>query len=166
MSLKKEKVEASELPFRQGVGMVIVDKNNRIFVGKRIDSKVNGWQMPQGGIDLGETPSSAALREMEEEIGSNKGKIIAESKKWYSYRVPTFLIPKLWNGQYCGQRQKWFLIRFTGKDSDININTETPEFDQWKWVELDQLLVDIIPFKLKLYQQVIQEFKPILEKKK
>lgn len=165
MSLKKEKVEASELPFRQGVGMVIVDKNNRVFVGKRIDSKVNGWQMPQGGIDLGETPSSAALREMEEEIGSNKGRIIAESKKWYSYRVPNFLIPKLWNGQYCGQRQKWFLIRFTGKDSDININTETPEFDQWKWVELDQLLVDIIPFKLKLYQQVIQEFKPILEKK-
>lgn len=166
MSLKKIKIEASELPFRQGVGMVIVDKNNRVFVGKRIDSKVNGWQMPQGGIDLGETPSSAALREMEEEIGSNKGRIIAESKKWYSYRVPNFLIPKLWNGQYCGQRQKWFLIRFTGKDSDININTETPEFDKWKWVELDQLLVDIIPFKLKLYQQVVQEFKPILEKKK
>jgi len=166
MSLKTEKIEASELPFRQGVGMVIVDKNNRVFVGKRIDSKVNGWQMPQGGIDLGETPSSAALREMEEEIGSNKGKIIAESKRWYSYRVPNFLIPRLWNGKYCGQRQKWFLIRFTGKDSDININTETPEFDQWKWVELDQLLVDIIPFKLKLYQQVIQEFKPLLEKKK
>lgn len=166
MSFKTEKIEASELPFRQGVGMVIVDKNNRVFVGKRIDSKVNGWQMPQGGIDLGETPSSAALREMEEEIGSSKGKIIAESKKWYSYRVPNFLIPRLWNGKYCGQRQKWFLIRFTGKDSDININTETPEFDQWKWVELDQLLVDIIPFKLRLYQQVIQEFKTLLEKKK
>jgi len=166
MSFKTVKVESNELPFRQGVGMVIVDKNNRVFVGKRIDSKVNGWQMPQGGIDIGETPSSAALREMEEEIGSSKGKIIAESKRWYSYRVPNFLIPKLWNGKYCGQRQKWFLIRFTGKDSDININTEHPEFDQWKWVELDQLLVDIIPFKLKLYQQVIQEFRPILEKKK
>lgn len=164
--IKTVKIEASELPFRQGVGMLIVDKNNRVFVGKRIDSKANGWQMPQGGIDLGETPSSAALREMEEEIGSSKGEIIAESKKWYSYRVPDFLIPKLWNGQYCGQRQKWFLIRFTGKDSDININTETPEFDQWKWIEFDQLLVDIIPFKLKLYQQVIREFKPLLEKKK
>ncbi|MDP5110752.1 MAG: NUDIX domain-containing protein, partial [Rickettsiaceae bacterium] len=100
MSFKTEKIEASELPFRQGVGMVIVDKNNRVFVGKRIDSKVNGWQMPQGGIDLGETPSSAALREMEEEIGSSKGKIIAESKKCYSYRVPNFLIPRLWNGKY------------------------------------------------------------------
>lgn len=165
MSSKVIKIDASELPFRQGVGMMIVDKNDRVFVGKRIDSKVNGWQMPQGGIDLGETPSSAALREMKEEIGSNKGEIIAESKNWYSYRVPNFLIPKLWNGQYCGQRQKWFLIRFIGKDSDININTEHPEFDQWKWIDFDQLLIDIIPFKLKLYKQVIQEFKSLLEKK-
>ena len=120
--------------------------------------------MPQGGIDLGETPSSAALREMQEEIGSGSGEIIAESKKCYSYRVPNFLIPKLWDGKYCGQRQKWFLIRFTGKDSDININTEHPEFDQWKWVDFDQLLVDIIPFKLKLYQQVIEEFRSLLQK--
>ena len=94
MSLKIPKSQVSELPFRQGVGMMIVDKNDRIFVGKRIDSKINGWQMPQGGIDIGETPSCAALREMEEEIGSGKGEIIAESKKWYSYRVPDFLIPK------------------------------------------------------------------------
>jgi len=165
MSSKEIKIDTSELPFRQGVGMMIVDKNDRIFVGKRIDSKVNGWQMPQGGIDLGETPSSAALREMKEEIGSGEGEIIAESKKWYSYRVPNFLIPKLWNGKYCGQRQKWFLIRFTGNDSDININTENPEFDQWKWVDLDKLLIDIIPFKLKLYRQVIEEFRSLLEKK-
>ena len=164
MSSKAAKIGVSELPFRQGVGMVILDKNDRIFVGKRIDSKVNSWQMPQGGIDLGETPSSAALREMQEEIGSGSGEIIAESKKWYSYRVPNFLIPKLWDGKYCGQRQKWFLIRFTGKDSDININTEHPEFDQWKWLDFDQLLVDIIPFKLKLYQQVIEEFRSFLQK--
>ncbi len=166
MSSKTVKIDVSELPFRQGVGMMIIDKNDRVFVGKRIDSKVNGWQMPQGGIDLGETPSSAALREMKEEIGSGKGKIIAESKKWYSYRVPNFLIPKLWDGKYCGQRQKWFLIRFTGKDSEININTEHPEFDQWKWVDFDRLLVDIIPFKLKLYEQVVEEFKSLLEKQK
>ncbi len=167
MSIDKSvKIDVHELPFRQGVGMMILDKDNRVFVGKRVDSKSNGWQMPQGGIDLGETPSSAALREMEEEIGSNRGEIIAESKKWYSYRVPNFLIPRLWDGKYCGQRQKWFLIRFTGDDSDININTEYPEFDKWKWIDFDQLLIDIIPFKLKLYEQVVDEFKPLLEKKK
>jgi putative (di)nucleoside polyphosphate hydrolase len=161
---KPVKINISDLPFRQGVGMMILDKNNRVFVGKRLDSKSNGWQMPQGGIDLGETPSRAALREMEEEVGSGKGEIIAESKKWYSYRVPDFLIPRLWGGKYCGQRQKWFLIRFQGDDSDININTEYPEFDQWKWVEFDQLLADIIPFKLKLYEQVVDEFASLLKK--
>lgn len=163
MSEKKlDQQDFSKLPFRPGVGMMIVDKQNRVFVGKRVDSKANGWQMPQGGIDLGETPSAAALREMEEEIGSGKGHIIAESKRWYSYRVPNFLIPKLWDGQYCGQRQKWFLIRFTGEDSDINITTEIPEFDQWKWVDFKELLSDIIPFKLKLYKQIVDEFKGVL----
>lgn len=160
---KTEVQDYSHLPFRQGVGMMIVDKNNRIFVGKRIDSRANAWQMPQGGIDLGETPSAAALREMEEEIGSGKGSIIGESKKWYSYRVPDFLVPKLWGGSYCGQRQKWFLIRFTGEDSDINIQTKEPEFEDWKWVSLQDLLNDIIPFKLKLYKQIVDEFKEILK---
>ncbi len=151
--------DISNLPFRQGVGMMIVDKNNRVFVGKRIDSKTNGWQMPQGGIDLGETPSASALREMKEEIGSSKGYVIAETKRWYSYKVPPFLILRLWNGKYCGQRQKWFLIRFTGDDSDININTQCPEFDHWKWVDFNELLSDIIPFKLKLYKHIVAEFK-------
>ena len=149
----------SDLPFRPCVGMMILDKNNRVFVGKRIDSY--GWQMPQGGIDLGETPSSAALREMKEEIGC-VGTITAESKNWYSYRIPLVLIPKLWDGQYCGQRQKWFLIHFTGKDSEINIKTQHPEFDQWKWMDLDQLLLDAIPFKLKLYKQIVSEFQQFI----
>ena len=163
MSKKAEdNKDFSHLPFRQGVGMMIIDKDNRVFVGKRVDSKANSWQMPQGGIDLGETPSAAALREMEEEIGSGAGKIIAESKRWYSYRVPDFLIPKLWGGKYCGQRQKWFLIRFTGEDSDININTEHPEFVQWKWMNFKELLKNIIPFKFKLYKQVVNEFKDLL----
>ena len=160
---KLDRKNSSDLPFRQGVGMMIVDKHKRVFVGKRVDSRANGWQMPQGGIDLGETPSAAALREMQEEIGSNQGHIIAESKCWYSYRVPNFLIPKLWGGKYCGQRQKWFLIKFTGEDSDINIDTEHPEFDQWKWVDFKELLFDIIPFKLKLYKQVVDEFKELVE---
>lgn len=155
----------TDLPFRPGVGMMIVNEENKIFVGKRIDSKINGWQMPQGGIDLGETPSAAAMREMKEEIGCNKGSIIAESKNWYSYRVPDFLIPKLWGGQFCGQKQKWFLIRFHGSDKDININTNHPEFDQWKWVDFNKLLDDIIPFKLKLYEQIIEEFRSLLYNK-
>ncbi len=150
------------LPFRPGVGMMIIDKNNRVFVGKRIDSKVNAWQMPQGGIDLGETPSRAALREMEEEIGSGNAKIIAESKNWYSYRIPKYLVPRLWEGQYCGQKQKWFLIRFLGEDSEIDIQTTVPEFDDWRWVEFDELLENIIPFKHALYQKVINEFKELI----
>ncbi|MDC0864981.1 RNA pyrophosphohydrolase [Rickettsiaceae bacterium] len=149
------------LPFRQGVGMMIINQSNKVFVGKRLDSEA--WQMPQGGIDLGETPSSAALREMEEEIGSNKGTVIAESKNWYSYRIPDFLIPKLWSGKYCGQRQKWFLIKFTGSDKDINIQTKHPEFKEWQWMDFDQLLTNIIPFKLKLYTEVVKEFKPLLK---
>jgi putative (di)nucleoside polyphosphate hydrolase len=161
---KNENTAIDNLPFRPGVGMMIIDRENRIFVGKRIDSKANGWQMPQGGIDLGETPSSAALREMKEEIGCNAGYIIAESKNWYSYRVPNYLVPKLWDGQYCGQRQKWFLIRFTGTDNDININTQHPEFQQWKWVNFDELLLDVISFKLKLYKQVVKEFWPLLSR--
>ena len=120
------------------------------------------WQMPQGGINLGETPSAAALREMAEEIGSNQGKIIAESKKWYSYRLPPFLVHKLWEGKYCGQRQKWFLIRFTGQDSDINVKTKHPEFDSWQWVEVHELLENIIPFKYKLYSKIIAEFKELI----
>jgi putative (di)nucleoside polyphosphate hydrolase len=160
-SVKKEKT----LPFRPGVGMMIINKDKRVFVGRRVDSKANGWQMPQGGIDIGETPSSAALREMKEEIGTSKGRILAESKRWYSYRIPDFLIPRLWDGQYCGQKQKWFLIEFTGEDQDINIKTEHPEFTQWQWVDLPELLSDIIPFKLKLYKQVVNEFKDFITEK-
>ncbi|NRB10601.1 MAG: RNA pyrophosphohydrolase [Rickettsiaceae bacterium] len=158
---KNIKVDKANLPFRPGVGMMIINNDKKIFLGKRIDSKSSGWQMPQGGIDLGETPSSAALREMEEEIGSNKGHIIAESNNWYSYRLPLVLIPRLWNGKYCGQKQKWFLIRFTGTDKDINLNTAHPEFNDWCWVEFDKLLDKIISFKYKLYKQVTNEFRPV-----
>ena len=159
--------EASDhqgLPYRLGVGMMIVNNHNQIFVGKRIDAKVEAWQMPQGGIDLGETPSRAVMREMEEEIGSSSGNIMAESRNWYSYDLPKFLIPKLWNGSYKGQKQKWFLIEFTGRDADINLNTDHPEFEDWRWVEIDDLVDMIIPFKRKLYQAVMLEFQPFLKK--
>ncbi len=151
-----------ELPYRPSVGMMIINDTNKVFVGKRIDTKIPAWQMPQGGIDLGETPSVAALREMLEEIGSNKGDIIAESRYWYSYDVPKILIPKLWDGNFRGQKQKWFLIRFTGTNEDININTSNPEFEEWCWIEFDELLSTIIPFKRKLYKAVVKEFSPIV----
>lgn len=156
--------EYRKLPYRPGVGMMIINTENKIFIGKRVDTKVAAWQMPQGGIVPGETPSVAALREMLEEIGSDKGHIIAESKCWYSYDVPAFLIPKLWNGNFRGQKQRWFLIRFTGTNEDINVNTSNPEFEQWRWASFDELFSIIIPFKRKLYQAVVKEFESLLDK--
>ncbi len=145
--------------------MMIIDSLGKVFVAKRIDARIDAWQMPQGGIDPGETPSGAALREMREEIGSSEGKIIAESKFWYSYDIPRALVPKLWNGAFKGQKQKWFLIKFTGMDSDININTGHPEFSDWRWVEISELFDLIVPFKRKLYESVFKEFEPFLLKK-
>ncbi len=161
---KKLEFDKKNLPYRLGVGIMLINKNHQVFLGKRIDTKIEAWQMPQGGIDLGETPSKAAMREMEEEIGSGKGSILAESKNWYSYELPDFLIPKLWNGSYRGQKQKWFLVKFTGEDSDININTDHPEFGEWQWASINQLTKLIIPFKKRLYSAVIQEFEPIIRR--
>lgn len=152
------------LPYRLGVGMMIINSRGQIFVGKRVDTKLQAWQMPQGGIDVGETPSKAAMREMEEEIGSKAGHIIAESKNWYSYDIPKFMIPKLWDGNYKGQKQKWFLINFIGADDEINLATDHPEFEEWRWVDIDELPNIIIPFKKKLYKAVIEEFEPLLKK--
>ena len=153
------KSEKKELPYRPCVGMMILNKDrNMILVGKRIDSKANAWQMPQGGIDAGETPSKAALREMKEELGTNNAVIVSESKQWYSYDVPKVLIPRLWNGNYKGQRQKWFLIQFNGTDDEIDINTENPEFAEWKWIDKDELLDVVISFKYRLYKAILNEF--------
>ncbi len=146
---------------RQSVGMMIINNHHKIFAGKRIMTKIDGWQMPQGGIDKGETPKIAVLREMHEEIGCSRGYIIAESKNWYSYYIPKYLLPKIWNGKYQGQIQKWFLIKFTGNNNDININTANPEFSQWKWVTTDELLRKITKLKYNVYYQVINEFKTI-----
>ena len=152
-------INKNNLPYRPGVGMMIVNKQKKIFVAKRLDSKVHAWQMPQGGMNLGETPSSAVFREMEEEIGTTKANIITESRMWYRYDIPEFLIKKLWSGKYRGQKQKWFLLEFYGEDSDINIGTQSPEFSDWRWATLEELPDIIIPFKKKLYEAVMQEFK-------
>lgn len=146
------------LPYRPCVGMMILNAANQVFVARRIDTLVEAWQMPQGGIDEGENPQAAVLREMEEEIGTNKAEIIAESREWLSYDLPEHLVPQLWGGKYRGQKQKWFALRFTGTDSDINIATKHPEFSQWKWVEPAQVPELIVPFKRELYQSIVQEF--------
>jgi len=152
-----------KLEYRLGIGLMIVNKSKKILVAKRIDSKGPfSWQMPQGGIDIGETASTAAFREMQEEIGCNKGQIIAETKHWYCYDIPPKLIHKMWNGQYKGQKQKWFLMDFLGEDTDINLHTEKPEFVSWRWVRRSQLLNIVIPFKKHLYQAVLKEFNHLL----
>ncbi len=151
-----------DLPYRPCVGMMILNKNHQVFVAQRTDSKTQAWQMPQGGINIGETPSKAVYREMLEEIGTNNAKIILESKAWYSYDIPDFLISKLWQGSYRGQKQKWFLIQFLGEDKEININTLSPEFSAWQWVEIDELVNIIVPFKKKLYATIVAEFKPFI----
>lgn len=158
----------SKLPYRKGVGLIIINECNKIFIGKRIDNKnyYHAWQFPQGGIMLGETPSSAVMREMKEEIGSDKADIIAESEYWYRYNIPLYLIKKLWNNQYRGQEQKWFLLRFKGKDSDIDLNHSSyPEFSEWKWVRKKDLHNLVIPLKKRIYSFVFNEFHSIMHKK-
>jgi putative (di)nucleoside polyphosphate hydrolase len=163
ISRKKSLNNPLDLPYRMGVGLMIINEQNKIFVGKRIESRNQfAWQMPQGGIDVGETPSKAALREMHEEIGCNKGEIIAETTNWYCYDLPKKIIPKMWSGQYRGQKQKWFLIKFLGLDSEINLQTEHPEFLNWKWIKPQQLSSHVIPFKKHLYDSVFKEFKHFL----
>ena len=150
--------------YRPNVGMMIINQKKEIFVGKRIDHPSNFWQMPQGGIDAQEIPSIAALRELEEEVGIKKNKVelITESKDWYYYSIPLDLAKTLWKGKYKGQRQKWFLYKFKGTDKDVNIHTEHPEVSDYKWVTKDFLVPNIVPFKKKIYEKLLLEFKGYL----
>jgi putative (di)nucleoside polyphosphate hydrolase len=139
---------------------MLLDGHSRVFVAQRIDSSTEAWQMPQGGIDTGETPVEAAWREMEEEIGTSSASLLAESRCWLRYDLPVELVPRVWNGRFRGQEQKWFAFRFTGADSDINLATADPEFLAWKWVEMAELAQLIVPFKRRIYEDVIREFAP------
>ncbi|MDR3441102.1 RNA pyrophosphohydrolase [Telmatospirillum sp.] len=149
------------LPYRSGVGLMLFNPQGLVFTAKRIDTAENAWQMPQGGIDDGETPVEAALREMKEEIGTNQAEILGESAGWFHYDLPAELVGKVWKGRYRGQRQKWFALRYTGRDCDIDIRTEHPEFNDWRWTRFDQLIELIVPFKRDLYRAVIGEFTTI-----
>jgi len=148
--------------YRPCVGIMLVNPANQVFVARRIDMSSDAWQMPQGGIDPGEEPHEAALRELAEETGTDKAVIVGESREWMKYDLPVEMIGQLWKGRFRGQTQKWFLLRFTGTDSDINIATETPEFTEWKWLEPEKLPDVIVPFKRDIYRQVLAEFLPLL----
>lgn len=148
-------------PYRPGIGLVLLNDQGLAFVAQRIDTPGNAWQFPQGGIDEGEDPRATALREMEEEIGTNKAEIIAESRGWISYDLPPDIADRSWKGRFRGQTQKWFCARFTGTDADINLETEHPEFDRWRWMDLEEVPTLIIPFKRALYDQVVAEFLPL-----
>jgi putative (di)nucleoside polyphosphate hydrolase len=151
--------------YRPNVGVMLLSRAGRVFVAKRIDFPGEAWQMPQGGIDEGEDPRGAALRELEEEIGTAKAELLAESRDWFRYDLPAELQGKLWGGKWKGQRQKWFAMRFTGADTDINIATTHPEFSAWQWVDPGDVPRLIIPFKRGIYERVVEEFRPHWEKR-
>jgi len=143
--------------YRKGVGIMLLNSTRQVFVAQRLDTP-GAWQMPQGGIDDGEAPMAAALRELEEEIGTRQAVILGESKGWLRYDLPEHLSGRLWGGAYRGQMQKWFAARFTGRDKDIDLATAHPEFDAWKWVDASEITRLIVPFKRAIYESVLEEF--------
>ena len=151
-----------DLPLRSGVGIAVLNKDNKIFVAKRIDNPKNFWQMPQGGVDDGEKYLTAAYRELEEETSIKEVIVIKELDELITYELPKDLLGVIWNGKYRGQEQKWFLMRFLGKDSDINIKTKNPEFCEWKWIELDNLTDNVVDFKLHVYESIKKDIKKII----
>jgi len=150
------------LPLRSGVGIVVLNKYNKVFVAKRIDNPKNFWQMPQGGVDEGENFLSAAYRELEEETSIKSVKLIHEIDEITTYLLPKHLLGVIWKGKYKGQKQKWFLMRFLGNDNEININTNKPEFLEWKWIDLNMITDVVVDFKLEVYKTLQKKIKKIL----
>ena len=156
------KKDLNNLPLRSGVGIVVLNKENKVFVAKRIDNPKNFWQMPQGGVDEGEDFLKAAYRELEEETSIKNVKLIKELDGTITYELPDRLLGLIWKGKYRGQKQKWFLMRFVGIDNEINIKTKHPEFLEWKWVDLDKITDLVVDFKLHVYKEVKDKVKKIL----
>ena len=150
------------LPLRTGVGIVLINKDNKVFVAKRIDNPKNFWQMPQGGVDENENFFKAALRELKEETSITNVSLIKEIDGYTTYNLPDHLLGIIWKGKFKGQKQKWYVLRFNGNDSEININTVKPEFLSWKWIEIDRLTDVVVDFKLKVYEQIKIELKKLL----
>ena len=156
------KKNSSELPLRSGVGIIVLNKDNKVFVAKRIDNPKNFWQMPQGGVDEGEDFLQAAYRELEEETSIKNVKLIKELDGTITYELPDRLLGIIWKGRYRGQKQKWFLMQFTGDEQEININTENPEFLDWKWVTLNQITELVVDFKLHVYEELKEKVNKII----
>jgi len=156
--------EAAALPYRRNVGVMLVNAAGHVFVGQRRDSDLPAWQMPQGGIDEGESPRAAALRELEEETGVPPARVevLAETPDWLRYDLPDDIRPRIWGGRYRGQEQRWFLMRFLGTDADVRIDTAHPEFSAWRWLPPADLPGQIVPFKRAVYARVLAEFAPLL----
>jgi putative (di)nucleoside polyphosphate hydrolase len=150
------------LPLRSGVGIVILNKENKIFVAKRIDNPKNFWQMPQGGVDKDEDFLSAAYRELEEETSIKDVELIREIDEILTYELPKHLLGIIWKGKYKGQKQKWFIMRYLGTDDKININTKKPEFLEWKWIDLDMITEVVVDFKLEVYKKLKSQIKEII----
>ena len=153
----------NNLPLRLGVGIVVLNKKNQVFVGKRIDNPGNSWQMPQGGVDKNENFFQAAKRELEEETGIKSVKLIKELDGWFKYDLPKYLLGKIWKGKYRGQKQKWFVMKFIGENDEINVKTKNPEFFDWKWIEFSKLPGIAVHFKADIYKKIKKELKSLIQ---
>ena len=156
------KKKLSELPLRSGVGIIVLNKDNKVFVAKRIDNPKNFWQMPQGGVDEGEDFLKADYRELEEETSIKNVDLIKELDGMITYELPEQLLGIIWKGKYRGQKQKWFVMKFVGEDKEINIKTKNPEFLDWKWIDLDQITEVVVDFKLHVYKELKEKVEKII----
>ena len=152
----------AERRYRPCVGIMLINRDGHVFVGQRIDQTAEAWQMPQGGIDDGETPLAAAWRELHEEVGTDRAELIAESATWLPYDLPPALADGVWRGRFRGQSQRWFAFRFTGTDADVVLDRHEPEFDAWRWTDADGLIRLAVPFKRDIYRKVVAEFGHLL----
>ena len=155
-------MKQNELPLRLGVGIIVLNKENKVFVGKRRDNPINKWQMPQGGVDRGENLVDAMKRELKEETSIRSIEILKELEGWTEYELPDYLLGKIWRGKYRGQKQKWFIVRFLGRDEEINLKTTHPEFIEWQWLDIENLPSVIVHFKKKVYEKLLPVIKSFI----
>ena len=152
-------MSTKKLPLRIGVGAIVLNEKNQVFVGKRKDNPVDKWQMPQGGVNEGEDLTSAMKRELNEETGIQNIKILNEIDGWFEYELPNYLLGKIWRGKFRGQKQKWFIVKFLGNDEEINLEKDKPEFIEWKWLDIEKLPNVIVDFKKKVYEQLLPKIR-------